>query len=369
MRFAQADGFEMGANLSLIPELEDVVQRGSPEKRAETLERMTTLFLNGASRFSDEHVDLFDQVFGLLIEEIETKARAELSSRLAPVSNAPVKLLRRLANDDDITVAGPVLTLAPRLAETDLIDVASNKGQAHLQAICGRRSLGEAVTDVLVRRGNREVARRVAENRNARISEQGFSSLVKRAEQDEILAEKVGLRPDIPPPMFRELLTKATAVVHRRLIASATPEVRAAIGEVLAKVSKEVGARVGPRDYRAAQRIVLGLEQANQLDEAALMSFCAEGKYEEAVVALATLTKVPIRIADRLMDGERHDPVLIMCKAAGLNWPAVKALIRARPDGTSTSAPGLDAAFANYGRLSASTAQRVIRFWQVRHDQ
>ena len=49
---------------------------------------MTTLFLNGASRFSDEHVDLFDQVFGLLIEEIETKARAELSSRLAPVSNA-----------------------------------------------------------------------------------------------------------------------------------------------------------------------------------------------------------------------------------------------------------------------------------------
>ena len=45
---------------------------------------------------------------------------------------------------------------------------------------------------MLVRRGNREVVRSVAENRNARISEQGFSSLVKRAEQDEILAEKVG---------------------------------------------------------------------------------------------------------------------------------------------------------------------------------
>jgi uncharacterized protein (DUF2336 family) len=359
----------MGANnLSLIPELEDVVQRGSPEKRAEMLQRITTLFLNGASRFSDEHVDLFDQVFGLLIEEIEIKARAELSNRLAPVSNAPVKVLRRLANDDDIAVAGPVLTLAPRLPETDLVDVASNKGQAHLHAISERRSLGEAVTDVLVRRGNREVARRVAENRNARISEQGFSSLVKRAEDDEILAEKVGLRPDIPPAMFRELLTKATAVVHRRLIASATPELRATIGEVLAKVSKEVGARVGPRDYRAAQRIVLGLERANQLNEAALMSFCAEGKYEEAVVALATLSKVPIKIADRLMDGERHDPVLIMCKAAGLNWPAVKALIRARPDGART-AQGLDAAFTNYGRLSASTAQRVIRFWQVRHDQ
>jgi uncharacterized protein (DUF2336 family) len=359
----------MGANLSLIPELEEVVQHGSPEKRVETLQRITALFLDGASRYSDAHVDLFDQVFGLLIDEIENKARAELSNHLAPVNNAPVKVLRKLANDDDIAVAGPVLKLAPRLAESDLIDVARTKGQAHLQAISARRALGEAVTDVLVRRGNRDVARRVVDNRTARISEKSFHHLVKRAEEDGILAEKVGLRPDIPPRLFRDLLTKATAVVHRRLIASATPEVRTTICDVLAKVSQEVGARVGPRDYSAAQRIVLSLDRASQLNEAALTSFCAEGKYEETVVALAALAKVPLKVADRLMDGDRPDPVLILCKAANLSWSAVKALILARPDGARTSAQGLDTAFANYGRLSASTAQRVVRFWQVRQSQ
>ena len=107
----------MDAALSLIPELEEVVQHGSREKRTETLQRITALFVNGAGSYNDEHVDVFDDVFGLLIEEIESKARAELSHRLAPVSNAPVKVLRRLANDDDIAVAGPVLKLAPRLAE------------------------------------------------------------------------------------------------------------------------------------------------------------------------------------------------------------------------------------------------------------
>lgn len=359
----------MGATLSLIPELEEVVQRGSREKRAETLQRITALFIDGASHYNDKHVDLFDEVFGLLIEEIETKARAELSNRLAPVSNAPVKILRKLAHDDDIAVAGPVLKLAPRLAEADLIDVAKTKSQAHLKAISARRALGEAVTDVLVRRGDRDVARRVADNRGARISEKGFFRLVKRAEEDGILAEKVGLRPDIPAPMFRDLLTKATAVVHKRLIASATPEVRAAICDVLAKVAKEVGARVGPRDYRAAQRLVLGLDRAKQLNEAALAAFCAEGKYEEVVVALAALAKVPVKIADRLMGGDRPDPVLILCKAANLSWPTVKAVILARPDATGTSSQGLDAAFANYGRLSTSTAQRVVRFWQVRQGQ
>lgn len=369
VQFANLMDSRMGATLSLIPELEEVVQHGSREKRVETLQRITALFLDGASRYNDEHVDLFDDIIGRLIDEIETKARAELSNHLAPVSNAPVKVLRKLANDDDIAVAGPVLKLAPRLAEADLISVASTKGQAHLHAISARRALGEAVTDVLVRRGNRDVARRVADNRSARISEKGFYGLVKRAEEDGILAEKVGLRPDIPAPMFRDLLTKATAVVHRRLIASATPEVRAAICDVLAKVSKEVSARVGPRDYRAAQRVVLNLDRANRLDETVLTSFCNEGKYEETVVGLAALAKVPIKIADRLMAGDRPDPVLILCKAAGLNWPAVKALILARPDGAGTSAQGLDAAFANYGSLSASTARRVVRFWQVRQNQ
>ena len=355
----------MGATpLSLIPELEDVVQRGSRAKRVETLQRVTTLFLDGASRYSNEHVELFDDVFVLLIEEIENQARAELSSHLAPVKNAPVKVLRKLAKDDDIAVAGPVLKLAVRLDEADLVEVASTKGQAHLHAISTRQVLGEAVTDVLVRRGNRDVARRVADNRGARISEKGFNRLVKRAEEDGILAEKVGLRSDIPAPIFRDLLTKATAVVHRRLIASATPEVRAAICDVLAKVSKEVGARVGPRDYRAAQRVVLGLDFSKKLDETTLAAFCSEGKYEETVVTLATLAKVPLKIADRLMDGDRPDPILILCKAAGLGWPVVKAVILARPDGSGTSTQGLDNAFANYGRLSASTAQRVVRFWQ-----
>jgi len=359
----------MGANLSLIAELEEVVQHGSREKRVATLQRVTALFLAGASRYTEEHVDIFDDVFGLLIKEIESKARAELSNRLAPVSNAPVKVLRKLARDDDIAVAGPVLKLAPRLAEADLIDVAKTKSQAHLHAISTRQALGEAVTDVLVRRGDRDVARRVADNRSARISAKSFSRLVKRAEEDGILAEKVGLRPDIPPPLFRDLLTKATAVVHRRLIASATPELRAAICDILAKVSEEVGARVGPRDYRAAQRVVLNLDKAGQLSEAALVSFCSEGKYEETVVALSALAKVPVKTADRLMDADRPDPVLILCKAAGLNWSAVKAVIVARPQGAEMSKQELDAAFANYGRLSASTAQRVVRFWQERQSQ
>jgi len=41
----------------------------------------------------------------------------------------------------------------------------------------------------------------------------------------------------------------------------------------------------------------------------------------------------------------------------------------ARPTARGTSTAALDAAFANFEKLSASTAQRVVRFWQVRQPE
>jgi uncharacterized protein (DUF2336 family) len=351
---------------SLIPELENVVQHGSPERRAEALKRITALFLDGAPRFNDDHIRLFDEVFNCLINEIETKARGELSHRLAPVGNAPVEVVRRLAHDDDIAVAGPVLKQSPRLAEGDLVDIAQTKSQAHLLAISGRQGIAEPVTDVLVRRGDREVVYSIADNRAARLSDHSFFTLVDRAGNDGMLAEKVGLRPDIPPRLFRDLLLKATEVVQQRLFASAKPETQAEIRRVLAKVSHEVAAKAAPRDYSAAQQKVEALRREGKLDEATLVGFAQQRQYEETVAALASLCAVPLEVVDRLMGGDRPDPVLILCKSAGWGWPTVKTVITARPSASGVSNQGLDNAFTNFERLSPTTAQRVMRFWQMR---
>jgi len=357
----------MAVPASLIPELEDVIQHGSPERRAVTLERITTLFLEGAPRFNEDHVRLFDDVLSRLIDEIEVKARAELSRRLAPVSNAPVEVVRTLAKDDDISVAGPVLQRSPRLDESDLVDIAQTKSQAHLLAISNRTSVAEPVTDVLVRRGDREVVHSVVQNREARLSEKSFSLLVDRAKHDGVLAENVALRPDIPPRLFRDLLMRATEVVQQRLLASAAPEAQAEIRRVLAKVSGEVAMASGPRDYAAAQLAVEALRRQGKLDEAQLVEFAKAGRYEEMVAALTLLCGVPIEVVDRLLGGERPDPVLILCKSAGWGWPTAKAIIVARPGTRSGSSHGLDNAYSNFERLSPATAQRVMRFWQARH--
>ncbi len=277
--------------------------------------------------------------------------------------------MRKLANDDDIAVAGPVLTQSKRLQETELVELARTKGQAHLAVIAGREGIGEAVTDVLVRRGDNEVMRNVADNQSAKLSEGGFSALVKHAEGDGELAEKVGQRPDIPPHLFRDLLVRATAVVQQRLLQAAKPETRSEIQRVLEKVSKEIDKSTPARDYSAAQRVVLTMHQAGKLAEPELSAFADDKKFEETVASLSLLSGVPIETADRLMAGDRPDPILILCKAAGFGWATARAIIMARPSAKGTSNGSLDTAFQNFEKLSPSTAQRVVRFWQVRQPE
>ena len=107
------------ANPSLIAELERATHNGSHDC-AETVQRVTDLFLAGADRFTEDQVLLFENVLGFLVQKIETRARAELSTRLALVSNAPSRVIRRLALDDEIMVAEPVLAGSPRLTADDL---------------------------------------------------------------------------------------------------------------------------------------------------------------------------------------------------------------------------------------------------------
>jgi uncharacterized protein (DUF2336 family) len=359
----------MSASASLIPELEAVIQHGSQDKRAATVKRIANLFVDSAPHFTEDHIGLFDDVLCRLVVEIEAKARAEMAHSLASIENAPLELMRQLARDDDIAVAGPVLTQSPRLKESELVELARTKGQAHLAVIAGRKDIGEAVTDVLVRRGDTEVMRNVADNQSAKLSEGGFSALVKRAEGDGDLAEKVGQRADIPAHLFRDLLVRATAVVQQRLLQAAKPETRNEIQRVLEKVSKEFEDAAPVRDYTAAQAAVMTLHQSGDLNETTLIDLAKNKKIEETVAALSVLCSVPIETADRLMAGDKPDPILILCKAAGYGWTTARAIILSRPMVRGTSAASLDAAFANFEKLSPSTAQRVVRFWQVRQPE
>lgn len=359
----------MTANHSLIDELEGAIQSGSKDKRVDTLRRVTDLFLRDADRLSDQQITVFDDVIGHLIERIETRARAELSNRLAPVGNAPLEVMQSLAQDDDIGVAGPVLEQSKRLKSSDLVQIAKTKGQAHLHAISGRPQLEASVTDVLLDRGDQQVRHRLVDNAGARFSPAGFEILVTHSKGDDRLAGKVGLRLDLPLQLFRQLLARATEAVRTLLLATADPQRQSEIKRILATISDDVVEEASAvLDYAGAQRLVLLMQRKGELDEAALLEFARTKRYPEMIAALSLLCSAPLELIEQLLHSENREPFLIPCKAAGFGWPTVRSILRNRSAGQSISDQDLEHAQSDYMRLSKGTAERVLRFWQVRQS-
>lgn len=352
---------------SLISELEDAISRGSVERRLETLWHVTDLFILGSETYADDQTALFDDVIGRLAAEIEVTARAKLARRLAPVPTAPVNVIKSLALDDCIEVAGPVLKESERLDDETLIDGARAKSQQHLLAIAGRGKLSEAVTDILVTRGDRDVVHSVTRNRGARFSDSGFSVLVKRSDGDDLLAEHVGLRQDVPRHHLLKLITKASDNVRRKL-AAANPDATSLIQEVLAEVVGRIQAEsvASSRDFAAAKQTVEALQRNGQLDETAVYGFAKTRRFEETAVALAWLSGLPVDAVERAMLEERPEITLILAKSIRLSWTTTKALLLLRASNRGVSAHDLEQALKSFERLQAETAQRVVRFYLAR---
>jgi hypothetical protein len=109
------------------------------------------------------------------------------------------------------------------------------------------------------------------------------------------------------------------------------------------------------------------LHNAGELNEAALFGFAKAHKYEESVVALSAMSAVKIATLDRLIAGDRHDPILIVGKAVGLEWATVRALILLRLGPSRVPAHAdIEGARVNFGRLMPSTAERTVTFWRTR---
>ena len=234
---------EMAMFSSLIDEIQDPPVPRLVNRKLKALTRITDLFMAGSGRHSKSQLELFDEIFKTLVAAIELKTRIRLAQQLAAVPETPGTLARALAFDSDIAVAGPVLSRSASLTDSDLVVNASTQSQDHLHAIAQRQTIGEAVTEILIERGEPRVVHTVAKNAGARISDGSFRELVVRAGDDASLALHIGKRRDIPRHHFLKLLETASASVRTR-IAAANPrfadEVQDAVTEVVDDINLEV---------------------------------------------------------------------------------------------------------------------------------
>jgi uncharacterized protein (DUF2336 family) len=357
----------MNAQVTLIEQLEDALASKDVSRRAEILRKVTDLFVLGSGQFSQDQVELFDTVMGKLLENIERAARAQFGSRIARLSDAPPNVVRILASDAAIEVAGPVLQHCERLGEDVLVENAKTQSQDHLLAISGRKVLAEAVTDVLVRRGIQSVVCSTARNGGARFSYFGVSALVRRARDDGDLALCVWSRPDIPRQNLVRLFVEASEAVKKQFV-DADPRRTALITSMVARASDEIQAkaRAGSNDFVQAMSYVTELHADGKLGEAHLLAFTNEGSFDKVVAALSLMCDLPIGLVERSFVQNQTEQILVLARAIDISWVTTVALLQLDSGAHAGSRQRLDQCFTQFSRLQPKTAQTALQFYRMR---
>ena len=353
-------------NVSILDELISAVDGGSAKQRQKILTRITDLFVAGSRNYSHEQVALFDDVLQQLSNDIEVRARARMAQQLASLENAPPALIRNLAFDDEIAVAAPVLANSMLLTDEDLVENARTKSQKHLLAISQRLKLSEAVTDVLVERGDSEVVRKVARNRGARFSLAGYEKLTTRARYDRRLTLALGERTDIPRQHFLKLLECASASVRAKLEA-ANPEMAEAVRKSIDEVATAMqhGARASSDLHRAAERKARRFK-AHPVTEGNVHAPARAQEFEKVVIALARLGRFPVDLVERALVDEGTDMVLVLARAAGCSWATAKELLQMQAAGRRLTEVELAQAHKRYTGFSVDVARSIFDFYRQR---
>lgn len=337
--------------------------RGSEESRAKALWYATDMLIVG--HYTDAEIWVFGEVIGRLAGAIEVAARAQLARRLADVANAPINALHKLAFDDSIDVAGPILQHCERLDSKTLVHNIRTKGQPHMLAISKRRSIPDVVTDELVTRGDREVLVSVAANSGACISDFGFLHMLRRSTNDSILVEQLGLRKDIPRHTFQQLVAKASAEVRRKL-EQERPDLVGYIQTSVAEVAGSLQSKLGPatKNYFAAKKALMVLHQRGELNESRILEYARNHKIEEATVGLSLLCSLPANVIERALTD--REMTLILCKACSFEWETAISLLFLGAKDHRINAHALEEMKQEFARLDAKTPQEVLTFYQSR---
>jgi len=358
----------VSSNQSILNELEDMIASHDIGYRARILRRITDLFAVNAGKISDEQMALFDEVMTRLVEEIDASARATFGHTLADVADAPPNVVRRLALDDAIDVAAPLLTRSPQVDDGTLIKSAREKSQAHLLAISRRKRLNEPVTDILVGRGDQDVVLSTASNPGAAFSDLGYSTLIERSSDDDRLAVSVWVRQDIPRQHLLKLFADASEAVKLKLI-RADPGRTSVILDIVAHASQKIQARTRERsaNYTAATAMVGSLSEQGGLTEAQLVDFARAGRFDETAIALAMICDLPVSLIERALVDEQPGQIMVLARASGMSWPTTKTLLMLQ--GSSARSPHRQSQdYEAFMRLKVETAKRVIQFYRLREQ-
>jgi len=198
---AANDATPRKADLLLLGDAEPAVREDLAYKIAKLAPGLTA---NERDKIKNMTYDALES----LARDQATKVRQILSEALKDVADAPPAVIRRLARDIELAVAGPVLEFSPVLTDDDLLEIIeSEHANGALSAISRRSKVASNVADAIAKTDDEQAITELLSNPSAQIREETLDMLVDRAPSIEAWHDPLVNRPVLPSRAASRLAT------------------------------------------------------------------------------------------------------------------------------------------------------------------
>ncbi|MBT5298939.1 MAG: DUF2336 domain-containing protein [Rhodospirillaceae bacterium] len=271
----------------------------------------------------------YDTLETLAKDEL-TRARQILAEALQDVAGAPAPVIRKLAFDTELVVAGPILENSPVLTDEDLMEIIERGSTTgRLSFISKRKDVTEGVSEAIVATADEYAVALLLANPSARIRETTLDRVVDEAKDVISWHAPLVSRPQISGYAAKRLAGFVAANLIRVLSIRSDLE-----PDVLEEVKKAVTNRIegGESDLKDAIQLedtetplevamgkVQKLKDKGDLNEARVRKMVSGGKKEEVIAALAIMNEVPAVAVQKAINAKNIKGVVSICWKAELS--------------------------------------------------
>jgi uncharacterized protein (DUF2336 family) len=351
---------------SRFAKLIDLARTTDSSGRRELLREVTDLFFESSGGRNVRESALLDDVLQLVAAEMQEGVLAELAETFANAADAPVGLMRDLANHS-FEVAAPILRHSTALDEQTLLQVVNYQSQQHIKAVAQREAVSEALSDAIVKLGDDHAIDALIRNDGAQLSRPSLEVAIDRARRNALLHEGVVTRRDLPLDLLNEMYfvveTRLRDQIMERNAAVDPATLEAALTKARARMRKAVGDLSA--EAKNAMAFIKAKKSSGELNGRLLVGLYREAKQAHFLYGLAEITNLDHETLSDLLGRQDMEGLAMICRAANIERPLFVTI--------AVLACGGDDAMAKaeeFGRLynavPIEAAQRAMRFFKVR---
>ncbi|MBO6856848.1 MULTISPECIES: DUF2336 domain-containing protein [Roseibium] len=310
----------------------------SSEKKHELAEHVTGLLVARADDPGSEETHLLNNMLEGVYDSLAHDAKRKMSERLADVPSMSSKLAAAMASDD-LPVAQAVLERSKSLREEDLRKIAETKDQGYLLALAKRDHVSNDISNILIKRGSRDVKHALAANLGAEITMPVFESLVK--DMPKQLGDRIRHLRKSNEELLEDLFRDDGEV--------------AAGAELVKKQSK-----ISPKAW------LMGIRLGKTTLNKAVYQLAQEHNLLDAVALLSFFSGLDMKYVHNLMVRFDSTGIATVCRATGIGAMEFQAVCKERckhlkfPESTGSKW------LTNYHMLDDTDARRLLALMKIR---